>query len=444
MPTNSRARTSSLAVMACSLLGLAGCGAEAPLSQAGRPNILLLSVDTLRADHLGYHGYERPTSPRLDAFAETATVFENAQASSSWTLPTLASIFSSTYVSTHGCWSMGKRLDESFTTFPELLTAAGYDSLVVANHLLCGPKYGISQGFVHNDFKLCDLELGTLKTTTSKEIADKGIRFLEQKAAVSEPGAWMLWLHFFDPHYQYMAQEGYTETFDRQDAKTEQMDLYDGEIALTDAHLGRVLDVLEASGLADNTVVFFFSDHGEEFLEHGGKYHGVTLYSEMLHIPLMMRRPGQEGQRIASVVRTVDLMPTVLELVGLPIPNYVEGSSLIPLVEGRESEPRLAFSEAGMRGREPLSALREERFKWIQLRDGSEGWLYDLESDPGETLDVAAEHPEVVQRLKSELKRIRESSLAKSKLYSHSTVAIPPSEREDLNALGYTEEEDED
>lgn len=416
------------------------CGASEPRDPGSRPNLLLLSIDTLRADHLGYHGYPRPTSPRLDGFAEAAIVFESAQSTAPWTLPSLASIFTSTYTSTHGCWTLGSRLDESFETLPEILTAAGYDSAVVASHRLCAPDFGISQGFVHNDFQLCDMEGVAEEFITSKQISDRGIRFLNQKHAASDGKPWLLWLHYFDPHDEYMPQPEHSADFPPIAGGRQDVDLYDGEIAFTDFHLGRVLDALEANGQAQATVVVLFSDHGEEFKDHGRLGHGLTLHGEMLHVPMALRIPGQAGQRLKQVVSTVDLMPTLLELCELPVPSGLEGRSLLPLLQGTETQPRLAFAEAGMRGRTRLESIQEGKFKWIQEHGTSAGRLFDVQADPGELQDLSAEHPELVERLAAALDELRTAAERKAELFQHSQVALTPEVSDDLGGLGYTED----
>jgi len=422
----------------------AACGSSEPASPGARPNVLLLSIDTLRADHLGYHGYPRPTSPRLDAFAESAIVFENAQSTAPWTLPSLASIFTSTYTSTHGCWTLGSRLDESFETLPEMLTAAGYDSAVVASHRLCAPDFGISQGFVHNDFQLCDMEGVAEQFITSKQISDRGIRFLNQKHAAADGKPWLLWLHYFDPHDEYMWQPEHSADFPPIEGGRKDVDLYDGEIAFTDFHVGRVFDALAANGQDQETVVVLFSDHGEEFKDHGRLGHGLTLHGEMLHVPMALRIPEHGGQRLAQVVSTVDLMPTLLELCGLPLPSGLEGRSLMPLLLGTEKEPRLAFAEAGMRGRKRLESIQEGKFKWIQEHKSGAGQLFDVQADPGEQLDISAEHPELIQRLAAALAELRTAAERKAELFQHSQVALTPEISDELGGLGYTEDPEEE
>ncbi len=409
-----------------------------------RPNVLLLSIDTLRADHLGFQGYDRPTSPELDAFAKAAVVFTNAQSAAPWTLPSLASIFTSSYSSTHGCWTLGSRLDEAFVTFPEVLTSAGYDSAVVASHRLCSPTFGISQGFVHNDFQLSDMEGDAEKFITSRQISDRGIRFLDQKKDAPDGKPWLLWLHYFDPHDAYMEQPEHSAKFTG--SSIANIDLYDGEIAFTDEQLGRVLRALAANGQRDRTVVVLFADHGEEFMDHGRTGHGLSLHAEMLHVPLVLAIPGQAAARLDDVVRSVDLMPTLLELCHLEGPAGMAGRSLLPLIRGQESEQRLAFAEAGMRGRARLESIQQGPFKWIQDRDALRGQLFRVDEDPGELHDIASEHPERVQELQAALRELREAASQRGEAFEHAEVAIPPSAAGDLGALGYgaTDSEQED
>jgi arylsulfatase A-like enzyme len=196
---------------------LAACG-QAPARPAG-PNLLLVTIDTLRADHLGTYGYERPTSPRLDAFAETAVVFDDAGVQASWTLPSLASLLTSLPSSTHS------RLDDSFTTLAEILCAAGWDTAMVASHVFLGAQFGLHQGFVHFDDELVREMYQSDRSITSPEVTERGARYLREQAASPDAGPWFLWVHYFDPHAEYQVQAGFTERF----GSEADVDRYDGE-----------------------------------------------------------------------------------------------------------------------------------------------------------------------------------------------------------------------
>src|SRR5262245_58400578 len=226
------------------MVGLAACGSRStPGAPEGAPNVLLITIDTLRADRLGFYGYAKPTSPELDAFAAGAVVFEHAEASAPWTLPALASVMTGDIASTHNCWNYGSVLDDSFRTLPELLLAAGYDTACVVSHLFTTSRHGLPQGFVHTDDPFAYPEVDPAENITSQVIADKGIRFLDQKKDSPDEAPWFLWLHYFDPHKEYMQHPGITESLATPGASTRGAilgDVYDGEVRYTDLHVGRV------------------------------------------------------------------------------------------------------------------------------------------------------------------------------------------------------------
>ena len=425
----------------------AGCGSEGPRPRiwgdSPPPNVLFLSIDTLRADHLGFYGYARPTSPHLDAFAEEAVVFDAAQASASWTLPGLASLLTSQYTSTHQCLDLGSRLSESFTTFTEHVLAAGYDTACVTSHVFTTTRHGLQQGFVQFDDSYAYPAVDPEDAITSQIISDKGIRFLEQKAAAKDGDPWFLWLHYFDPHDRYMRHEGITERFvtpGERDNDTTRRDLYDGEIRYTDLHVGRLLQALERTGFADDTIVVLFSDHGEEFLDHGSRGHGHTLFRELVRVPLAIKAPGYAPRRVERVVRTVDVMPTLLEMVGLDTADDAAGTSLTGVMRGDPGVGFAALAEIHPTGAPPQDCLVADDYKLIVAHvDGEKRYLlYDRREDPTETKDIAAAHPELVERLEEELLLRKKKALERAERYTPGVdLDLTPGQLEDLNDLGY-------
>ncbi|MHC4894826.1 MAG: sulfatase, partial [Planctomycetota bacterium] len=286
-------------------LALLGCSGD-PLPTG--PNVLLLTVDTLRADMTEPYGDAAPISPALQELAAGAVVFEEAWSGSSWTLPSLASLHTGLHSSVHGAWQFSDVLGWDFDTLAERLTAAGWDTAAVVNHVFLGRKHGLNQGFVHYDDELVEDFGKSHEAITSDTVSDRGIAWLEAKASADDGRPWFLWLHYFDPHEVYQRHDRYAPTFgDETD-----LERYRGEIAWTDEHLGRVLASLETLGLAEDTVVVLTADHGEEWEEHGGLGHGHTLYGELVRVPLVIRAPGVEPARIAERVSTLDVAPTVL------------------------------------------------------------------------------------------------------------------------------------
>jgi choline-sulfatase len=410
----------------------AGLSCDPP---AKRPNLLFLSIDTLRADHLGLYGYKRPTSPNLDAFAARAVVFENAQSASSWTLPSLASLMTSLQESTHRCEKDAARLDPSYTTMAEVLRDSGYDTAFVASHLFLNAGHGLQQGFTHVDTRILQDDVAI----TSPAVTDWGLRWLENKAAARDGIPWFLWLHYFDPHMPYLAHVGVSERFGTES----DLDLYDGEIAFTDQHIGRLFETFERLGFAENTVVVVVADHGEEFGEHGNKGHGYDLHQEVVRVPLLVRAPGLSPRRIAEVVPTVDVMPTLLEMCSARAEHEVAGRSLAPLLRGLPDPEREAVSEVRWKYQQDMKSLRQGRWKYIDNRWGEKAsrMLFDHASDPDETSNVLVQHPDIAGRMRDELRaRLDRAGALASSYERRETSDLTPAEQERLKKLGYTGE----
>jgi arylsulfatase A-like enzyme len=403
-----------------------------------RPNILFITIDTLRADHLGAYGYTRPTSPRLDEFARSAIVFEQAHSSASWTLPSLTSLMTSLYSSTHGCWKIDSRLDPSFHTLAELLRNDGYDTAMVASHTFLSGRYGLQKGFTHVDSQI--LQVDAIASITSPDITAKGVEWLREKAAVRDGIPWLLWLHYFDPHDTYLPHPGFSEKF----GTKEEIDLYDGEIAFTDHYVGVVLDELARLELADDTIVVVVADHGEEFLDHGNMRHGNTLYEEVVRVPFMMRIPGFHPWRVEPVVASVDLMPTLLELTGTAIDHPIEGKSLLALMRGEREAPREAVSEVRWHDNQDMKSLRSGSWKYIDHRLGAQklDLLFSIPTDPLEEQDISSAEASALNGMRDELAQRLARARDLAKAYGSSQIS--PSSAADaahLKALGYTGDE---
>lgn len=418
------------ALCATAPLLLASCGASA----TPPPNVLLVTIDTLRADHMGCYGYELPTSPAIDALAAEGAVFTRAQASSSWTLPGLASLLTSTYTTTHGCWRFDDALDTSFATLAEALLAAGYETGAVASHVFLGRDHGLDQGFVHYDDDLVYTMSASHEAISSPAVSDKGIAFLEAAAGSPEGRPWLLWLHYFDPHDTYQQHPGLTERFGD---PAEDAVRYDGEIAFTDAHVGRVLDALDALDLRDTTLVALVSDHGEEFGDHGGSRHGHTLHRELVRVPLVLRGPGIPSGEVDAVVRTVDLMPTLLDLCGVDDPATPAGTSLVPLLRGGAG-PGPALAELRLTASDAYDAVIDGPLKLIVDAGSGEARLFDVASDPGEARDLAADRPADVARLRAVLELLRADALRAAGAYAVAPdLELLPGAAARLDDMGY-------
>lgn len=387
------------------LAGMVGCHREV----RPRPgqNILLFTIDTLRADHLGCYGHRRAATPRIDRLAREGVLFEQAVAQVPVTLPSHASILTGIYPPVHGVRDNTYfRLDPDALTLAEHLRANGYRTAAFVGAYVLDASFGLGQGFDVYDDRVGSMEAsspGSFAERSAGEVVRAFAGWL--KAAPSE-GPFFAWIHFFDPHMPYAPPSPFRERF--------RSSPYDGEVAYTDQQVGVALDELRARGQLDDTLVVLTSDHGESLGEHGERTHGFFVYDATLRIPLILRSPRSlpAGLTVEAQVTTVDLAPTLLELAGVSVPEGVQGRSLVRMMNGEEGEtplrpayaecyvPQLNFRWA------PLVALRQQGFKYI---DAPRAELYDLTRDPGETDNLVAKYPDRAKRMKEQLVRLLES-----------------------------------
>jgi len=321
------------------------------------PGVLLISIDTLRQDHVSAYGYDRPTTPTLDHLAVEGALFESAWSPSSWTLPAHVSALTGLSPSAHQVEGERDRLAEEVLTLAQTLARAGYATAGFTSHVYLDEKYGFSRGFD---------EYVTRPVQIAEEVSDQAIAWLE----AHDRGTFFLFLHYFDPHADYAPPEDYARVFDSDPAERsfgewgflrqfEDPDtplpedvarriaaLYDGEILYTDAHIARVIETLRRQRRLDDTIVAVFSDHGEEFKEHASFGHGDTLYAEVTRIPLILRYPPRipSGTRVRALASLTDLPGLIAFLAGLAWddPDARGASAPTPLLEevvGRGGPP---------------------------------------------------------------------------------------------------------
>jgi arylsulfatase A-like enzyme len=470
---NSR-RCSFAACSAALLAALWGCGSGAGTA---RPrNAILISIDTLRPDHLGCYGHARDTSPTLDALAAAGVRFEDVTAAAPWTLPSHASMLTGLYPSRHGVTNHEERLPERIVTLAEELRDEGFETFAVVNtHNVGAPGFQLWQGFgeargdgadtgrfryiieTEDDpktMKLRTFNNGDTIVSTAKELL----------RARDEDRPFFLFLHFYDVHTDFTPRAEYRERFvgpysGRLTGSTSQLvsvrngedtlsaadlrwlrEMYDAEIRQLDDLLGRFFAWLEDEGLADGTLFVVTSDHGEEFQEHGSVLHGRTQYQEVLRIPLLVKGPGvPAGKVVSAPVHGVDVTPTILAVLGIASRTPRDGLDLTPAWSGGTLPERLLFGEADHNNRvedewvyDIKKMVRQGHAKLLLDRLTGRLELYDLERDRGEQDDVADERPELVGALKAELERFLAGAVEGE--------AIPPpteEERRRLEALGY-------
>ena len=436
------------------------------------PNIILVVIDTLRADHLSAYGYPRPTSPKLDALASSGVRFDRAYSVSSWTAPAVGSMLTGLNPSRHGLVDSQSRLSDGIRTLAEELGDLGYETAAFsANFVHVSPRTALDRGFSRFDV----LSRATEGEEFTFAIRGAHFRGYDAREVTEAVQSWIhagprapffLYVHYLDPHagYQppaelatFFAPQPYTG---KQGAAAEDIGklvrehshlpaedlqhliaLYDAEIRFTDQQIGVLLDSIDGTGLRDNSVVVVTADHGEEFADHGGFFHGFTLYDEMLHVPLIVAARGT--WRFAPVVdsrlaQLTDIFPTLVELAGGVPRSDLDGRRLIPLPAGHEAAPR-AFAiaqlepdpvlDAGVQPkRHSRAVIGNTRTLLVGMNGGNE--LYRTSEDPHEQLEVSAEEPANVERL---LQAVREGRTG-----VHDADAAPDeTQRERLRSLGY-------
>ena len=387
------------------------------------PNLLLVVVDTLRADRLGSYGAERPTSPALDRLAASGVRFARAYSPAPWTKPSVASIFTGLHPSAHGANRVKTALAEDAVTLAERLRAQGYRTAGVVSHDVLATKNGFAQGF-ERYFE--DEALGHDHVST-EGVTRRALALLDELAAGNEP--FFLFVHYFDPHYNYVRHPEFgfaakgagrldgsqsLVSLRKLDLSSEEIgllrDLYDEEIRYTDEGIGRLLAGVDRAGQGERTVVVATADHGEAFLEHGWLGHTRSLYDVLLRVPLIVRAPGVAPRVVEEPVTTVAVLPTVLELLGVPASDpAAQVASLAPRMRGEPASTEPLFAEVDFlpvfdpQKRAAKKALIGPRFKLIRDERSGKVELYDLEQDPGETRDLADAQPDRVESLLAEL-----------------------------------------
>jgi arylsulfatase A-like enzyme/Tfp pilus assembly protein PilF len=416
-------------------LGLVATSALACARAPGPPpaarNVLLVTIDTLRADRLGAYGSPDVKTPHMDALARDGALFPEAAVSVPLTRPSHASILTGLDPAGHGLRdNVSPPLADSIPTLATILKGAGFDTAAFVSAVVLSSQSGLNRGFdVYSD----RFEMGADDARFLNSIQKRGdgptaeaIAWLEARRG----GRFFAWLHLYDPHDPYEPPEPYaTQYADR---------LYDGEVAYSDDLVGRLLAVLDRVGRREDTLVVVTSDHGEGLGEHGENVHGYFLYQSTLRVPLLIRGPGVlAGVRPAVTARSVDIPPTVLALLAVQPPQShpFSGRSLKPVLQGHflPEEPSYAESLLPLLhyGWSDLRSIREGRWKYIQAPRPE---LYDLSRDPGEHDDRAAAEPTRAEALRSALVR---HLAAEKDSPSGGSAGVPPDLLEKLGALGY-------
>ena len=367
---------------------------DSPGRYAERPrNVLLITLDTMRADRLPAYGFQGVDTPVLDRIAAEGTIFEEAFAAAPLTLPSHASLFTGIYPPRLGVRdNAGAPLGSEFTTLAEFLRAQGLETAAFVASAVLAPGRGVEQGFglySGGDPARC-ASAGPPTRRRAGHVVDDALSWLERR----DGGPFFAWVHLFDTHRPFDLPPDYQDRY---------LDPYLAAIAYEDSQIGRLIVHLESRRLLEDTLVVVVGDHGESLGDHGEESHGIFVYQEALRVPLIMRGPGVSARRVTGPVRLVDVTPTVLSLLGLTASD-IDGTSLMGRGERGGPEGDLEVYSESMYplrfGWAPLRSLRADRYKLI---DAPRPELYDLSSDPGEERNASEQHPAVVAAMRSRL-----------------------------------------
>ncbi|HEX6852414.1 MAG TPA: sulfatase-like hydrolase/transferase [Candidatus Polarisedimenticolaceae bacterium] len=429
----SRPFPAAVAAAALGLAWLAGCAPAAPPAER---SVVVITMDTTRADRLGAYGNRGGLTPNLDRLAREGSVFDEAISQVPLTLPSHASMFTGRYPATHGVRHNGiYRLRETETTLAERLKERGWETAAFVSAFVLNRGFGIEQGFdVFDDVPVNRYEGGRDQVYEAERRAlDVNKRVAAWLSARPDPKRkFFLWVHYYDPHDPYDAPELADRKLPGEG--------YDREVAYMDAAIGDLLGRLERAGVLESAIVMAVSDHGEALGEHGERTHGVFLYEPVVHVPWIVRAPGlvDAGARVKGPVELVDLAPTVLDLVGQPALEAAQGRSLLPRLSGSDDgvgrvayaeslEPRLEF------GWSELRMARDSNFKYVQAPQPE---LYDLRSDRAESNNLAGNDPERAQEMAG-LLAAWESSTTDASAQADASRKLDPEEEAKLRSLGY-------
>lgn len=425
--------------------------------------VILISLDTLRADHLGAYGYSRSTSPYMDQLAADSVLFENVYAHSPWTLPSHMSMLFSLNTASHQVYFNDQRIDSSVSSMASYLRRQGYLTQAITGGGYVSSIFGFAKGFDWYEEPVGG-QRAALRDDEAAYLFDKTSRWLEEH----KDKKFFLFLHTFQTHGPYRCPSPWNEAFLAPDAEWDELalrnfldgkgddyvftnkqkqniiDLYDGEIKYTDEVLIKPLvEQLKTLGIYDNTLLIITSDHGEEFHDHGGWLHGRTLYDELIKVPLIMKLPDSKnkGTRVSSIVRLIDIMPTVLDTAGIAYRD-IDGRTLVDPILKKETQDRIFISDLAHKNTPipcpALTSTNRGRIKFIIERseDGVKSIeTYDLTADPKEQNNIFQE----VQVMRDEVVKFLTNYYEEKKKQAGSTEQIEMGKEleEKLKALGY-------
>ncbi|MBI5506846.1 MAG: sulfatase [Deltaproteobacteria bacterium] len=432
------------------------------------PNAILIIADTLRADHVGAYGSTATKTPGIDRLAKDGVVFEKAFAQSSWTRPSVATILTSLYPASHKVMYKTDLLPDGVTTIAETMREAGYRTVGYVTNINVAPSFHFDQGFQEYYYLAPEFFFGA-GDSAAKLIFYSGMRLLRERFFAKQKfvqnyyqdaqtvnGAALPWvdrnskqpfftlIHYMDPHDPYFeipyngVAVARVDTPNPDPSQRDRLErLYASNVEYMDRFIGNLIEALKAAGVYDDTMIALVADHGEEFYEHQGWWHGTTLYDEETHVPFVVKLPknAKAGTRVKSAAQLLDVAPTMVAACGVVVPECFQGRDVFSDAKA----PSALYAEEDHEGN-VLESVRTDRWKLILANEGNPRGLaplelYDVQADPSESRNLASEQPEVIAGLKEDLEHLR--ALAKSGAVTGQSGALDNASKERLNALGY-------
>jgi arylsulfatase A-like enzyme/Tfp pilus assembly protein PilF len=413
---------------------------QTPKKPQLKPNVILITLDTTRADRMGFLGSDRGLTPNLDTLAKQAAVFTRAYSQVPHTTASHATILTGTYPQFNHVNDFASPLAANLPYLPDVLHHQGYQAAAFVGSIVLDPGGGLAPGF-DRSFDVYDAGFHNRQPGESRyesverragDVVAHAQEWLNHRRSKSRP--FFLWVHVYDPHDPYDAPQPY---------KSRVSDPYDGEIAYTDAMVGKLFGALQSAGLYDGCLVAVVADHGEAFGEHGERSHGIFLYDETIHVPLVIKLPGNGAaatqQWIDTRVGLVDVAPTILEAAGMRVPEQIQGKSLLSLIQPTKTGPpdvdRPVYSENDYPNRafdwSSLRALRVGKYLYVEAPKRE---LYDLNSDPSAGQNIAESASAIADTLSAQIETFRKGTASGS---ATGPIKLDPKQAAKLSALGY-------
>ena len=432
------------------VFSLFSCNSGTETAPKKKPNVLVILIDTLRADHLSFNGYERNTSPVLDKFASENMNFKYAYSSSAWTPPSIATLFTGIYPSVHGHMPLksqdderakGKfsKVDDGFTTLAEAYKENGYDTACISANPMVGENYGLKQGFDH---------FYSPGRETAAMVNKRSLKYLTELRAKDKP--FFLYMHYMDPHHPYTPVAPYDKMFsgplksrEYKQREVNYIGKYDGEIKYVDDKIGEMFEWFRQNNLYEDLVVLIVADHGEQFMERGYLGHADRLHTEEVHIPYILKANGAKGESKVPV-SLVDAFPTLMEASGIEFKHAIHGVSLLSALEKRKEQGVLLeiirhYNQKAFINSAGEKILLEYKMDLgmvnTKLDEAFKVNLYDIYKDNLEVKPI--EDSALMSKLKEDFKKLYKEILGLKKDYKTSEIEMDDDTFEKLKTLGY-------